>query len=420
MKFFSQEEIKQSIEEALKKNNDPDFTNQIIYFCKNDFAEIKKNNLTKQKTLLKEAVEDHKLELIDQKKQIDLDFLTYERAFADFEKGSFFPNQEEEIRRHKCWLGFAVLEELNYRKKIIPNEIVEKNNKQKEIRIIEKEISDLEQILEEFKKGKIPRDDKGEKISLANIKKKIEENYFRNLELKKDLKILIEAVKDSLKQNLNRKLYLREIIEKLKEEGDLYFPQAGSITFEYEFEYERVYGHTHPLSKMGYISQRLKTLEKNLQDLKTKELLNKSVVKPKLDSDLKYLTNLRKDNKDEIQKIEEYLEIIENNDDEQIKKIYDEYFYSEYEEDKKIDEEDINFWESELTTRKKIINQRQIKEILHFTPIENIGSILKYGIISNEEINKKLIDKGQPKSPYFTKEQAEADAAKKARRKCLK
>ena len=41
-------------------------------------------------------------------------------------------------------------------------------------------------------------------------------------------------------------------------------------------------------------------------------------------------------------------------------------------------------------------------------------------LISNEEINKKLIDKGQPKSPYFTKEQAEADAAKKARRKCLK
>ena len=33
---------------------------------------------------------------------------------------------------------------------------------------------------------------------------------------------------------------------------------------------------------------------------------------------------------------------------------------------------------------------------------------------------KKLIDKGQPKSPYFTKEKAEADAAKKARRKCLK
>ena len=41
-------------------------------------------------------------------------------------------------------------------------------------------------------------------------------------------------------------------------------------------------------------------------------------------------------------------------------------------------------------------------------------------LISNEEINKKLIDKGQPKSPYFTKEKAEADAAKKARRKCLK
>ena len=390
MKFFSQDEIIQSIEEALKKNNDPDFTNQVIYFCKDDFAEIKKNNLTKQKILLKEAVEDHKLELIDQKKQIDLDFLTYERAFADFEKGSFFHNEEEEIRRHKCWLGFAALEELNYRKKIIPDEIVEKKNlKQKEITIIEKEISDLEQILEEFKKGEIPRDDKGKKISLANIKKRIEENYFRNLELKKDLKILIEAVKDSLKQNLNRKLHLKKIIKKLREEEDLYFPEASSMTSEYEFEYESVYGHADPLSKMGYIYQRLKTLEKNLLELKAKESLNKSVVKSKLDSNLKYLTNLRKDNKDEIQKIEEYLVIIENNDDEQIKKIYDEYFYSEYEEDKEVNEEDINFWESELSTRKKIINQRQIKEILHFTPFENVGSILKYGIMSNEEINKK-------------------------------
>ena len=189
MRFFSQEEIIQSVEEALKKNNEPDFTNQIIYFCKNDFAEIKKSNITKQKTLLKEAVEDHKFELLDQKKQIELDFLTYERAFADFEKGSFFHNEEEEIRRHKCWLGFAALEELNYRKKINPDEIVEKKNlKQKEITIIEKEISDLEQILEEFKKGEIPRDDKGEKISLAKIKNRIKENNFKNLELKKDLK----------------------------------------------------------------------------------------------------------------------------------------------------------------------------------------------------------------------------------------
>ena len=84
------------------------------------------------------------------------------------------------------------------------------------------------------------------------------------------------------------------------------------MTSEYEFEYESVYGHTDPLSKMGYIYQRLKTLEKNLLELKTKESLNKSVVKSKLDSKLKYLTNLRKDNKDGIQKIadSEWLKIM--------------------------------------------------------------------------------------------------------------
>ena len=41
-------------------------------------------------------------------------------------------------------------------------------------------------------------------------------------------------------------------------------------------------------------------------------------------------------------------------------------------------------------------------------------------LISNEKINKKLLDMGQPKSPYFTKENAEADAAEEARRQCLK
>ena len=45
---------------------------------------------------------------------------------------------------------------------------------------------------------------------------------------------------------------------------------------------------------------------------------------------------------------------------------------------------------------------------------------LERGLLSNERVNKKLIEEGQPKSPYFTKEKAEADAARKARRQCLK
>tara|TARA_B110000027_G_scaffold63799_1_gene68411 strand:- start:1391 stop:1660 length:270 start_codon:yes stop_codon:yes gene_type:complete len=41
-------------------------------------------------------------------------------------------------------------------------------------------------------------------------------------------------------------------------------------------------------------------------------------------------------------------------------------------------------------------------------------------LIRNEKINKKLLDLGEPKSPYFTKEKAEADAAEEARRQCIK
>ena len=41
-------------------------------------------------------------------------------------------------------------------------------------------------------------------------------------------------------------------------------------------------------------------------------------------------------------------------------------------------------------------------------------------LIRNEKINKKLIDENKPKSIYFTKEKAEADAAEEARRQCIK
>ena len=41
-------------------------------------------------------------------------------------------------------------------------------------------------------------------------------------------------------------------------------------------------------------------------------------------------------------------------------------------------------------------------------------------LIRNEKMNKKLLDLGEPKSPYFTKEKAEADAAEEARRQCIK
>jgi len=41
-------------------------------------------------------------------------------------------------------------------------------------------------------------------------------------------------------------------------------------------------------------------------------------------------------------------------------------------------------------------------------------------LIRNEKINKKLMDENMPKSIYFTKEKAEADAAEEARRQCLK
>ena len=45
---------------------------------------------------------------------------------------------------------------------------------------------------------------------------------------------------------------------------------------------------------------------------------------------------------------------------------------------------------------------------------------LERGLLTNERVNKKLLDEGQPKSQHFTREKAEADAARKARRQCLK
>ena len=45
---------------------------------------------------------------------------------------------------------------------------------------------------------------------------------------------------------------------------------------------------------------------------------------------------------------------------------------------------------------------------------------LERGLLTNERVNKKLLDEGKPKSKHFTREKAEADAAREARRRCLK
>tara|TARA_B100000700_G_C14424373_1_gene569598 strand:+ start:89 stop:358 length:270 start_codon:yes stop_codon:yes gene_type:complete len=43
---------------------------------------------------------------------------------------------------------------------------------------------------------------------------------------------------------------------------------------------------------------------------------------------------------------------------------------------------------------------------------------LEQNIIENDKFNKSLKEQGLPKSDYFTKEKAESDAARAARRKC--
>ena len=112
--------------------------------CKDYFSKIKKEIVKNKKKLLKEAIEDHQLELVSQN-QIETAFVTLERKIKDFKEGSFYPNKDEEIRKYKCWLGFAALEEKDYRKNYIPEDIVnKKNEKQKEIENLDKEQLNLE------------------------------------------------------------------------------------------------------------------------------------------------------------------------------------------------------------------------------------------------------------------------------------
>ena len=172
MKFFSSEEIIESATDAQRKYSDPNFTSQINYLCKDYFAKIKTEIVKNKKKLLKEAVEDHQLELISQKNQIETAFVTFERKIKDFEEGSFYPDKDEEIRKYKCWLGFAALEEKDYRKNYIPEDIVnKKNEKQKEIENLNKEQLNLEDKLLLLKKGEILTEDNNDETSLESINK---------------------------------------------------------------------------------------------------------------------------------------------------------------------------------------------------------------------------------------------------------
>lgn len=47
-------------------------------------------------------------------------------------------------------------------------------------------------------------------------------------------------------------------------------------------------------------------------------------------------------------------------------------------------------------------------------------SELEVELRKNEIINKKLLDEGKPKSTFFTKKRAKAEAAKQGRRSCLR
>ena len=390
MKFFSSEEIIESATDAQRKYSDPNFTSQINYLCKDYFVKIKTEIVKNKKKLLKEAVEDHQLELISQKNQIETAFVTFERKIKDFKEGSFYPDKDEEIRKYKCWLGFAALEEKDYRKNYIPEDIVnKKNEKQKEIENLDKEQLNLEDKLLLLKKGEILTEDNSDKTSLESINKRLREIYFKKINLKKAFKNLVELGNEKIIENSKKKSHLEQTIKKFEEENDLYFPEISEVISEYKLEYEFEYSHVAPSSKLSFITEKLEFLEKHFLELKTNGELKKSIVKLSLDKEKSRLDDDFRKIKFEMKKNADHLAIIESNDNKQLKRIYDEYFYDEYEENLLVNENDLALWESELIKRKSIINNRQISEILHFTPLKHLSSILEYGVLSNEEISKK-------------------------------
>ena len=390
MKFFSSEEIIESATDAQRKYSDPNFTSQINYLCKDYFAKIKTEIVKNKKKLLKEAVEDHQLELISQKNQIETAFVTFERKIKDFKEGSFYPDKDEEIRKYKCWLGFAALEEKDYRKNYIPEDIVnKKNEKQQEIENLDKEQLNLEDKLLLLKKGEILTEDNSDKTSLESINKRLREIYFKKINLKKAFKNLVELGNEKIIENSKKKSHLEQTIKKFEEENDLYFPEISEVISEYKLEYEFEYSHVAPSSKLSFITEKLEFLEKHFLELKTNGELKKSIVKLSLDKEKSRLDDDFRKIKFEMKKNADHLAIIESNDNKQLKRIYDEYFYDEYEENLLVNENDLALWESELIKRKSIINNKQISEILHFTPLIHLSSILEYGVLSNEEISKK-------------------------------
>lgn len=380
--MFTKQEIQESLEEAFTRfqTNDKSFSSQIFYM----FEEVKNSVFLKyientNKHILEEI--EYQLDLLENSKEISKkEILEFETSWKEISKGNFFYDQEKEISDLESWYAEAL---------------------EKDIRWREKNSNDLAYIESKMNKASKASELRALKEQNDGLNKKYKANGSKYiLEEIKDIFFKIQEVEvwEKKRQEEFEELALEEkkILLRRKKDLSIFLKDKNRNEYEVNEDFASI-NEKFPNSSITYLPVFLKKLieEKKLElrELIKSKDLKQSILKMKKENKILDLKKELKETEKEINHYKQHFNILKSNAPKEIEKVYKYYFWLVDDDITNFDlsEEEKLFWKQELIDRKKIIAKKQIEHIYHFSPLENLENILKYGILSKSEVKKKNI-----------------------------
>ena len=374
---FSKSEVVDSLNLAFRKFSGDDhlFSTQ-IFFQFEDYLEERISKLSKEdlsdktKNLIK-FIESKKNESESHKLVLDEKLSNIKTEFNQINLGNLFFNEENEILKYKSWYWQSLKDDIEYRR----NKSFQENYQQELIKEIDFEFSSLENKLKESS-----IDDKNK------IKSKLEKLYFQKQSLEKSQNYEMEKTLELIERNnssiKNREDELSKFLDMNTEISINKLDTREMYSNYRDIEAENLF---HEIKKD--LEEKEKSLkEKKIKDLDRRDRLENST-KARQSRLNRALFNLSK----KIRGYEDEILTLKNANELEYSRIYGKYYnnnensYSSY----KLTEEEKNFWAEEINGRRKIIEDRKIENIYHFSPYENLSGILREGILSREELNNR-------------------------------
>ena len=380
--MFNKQEIEESLEDAFVKFQtvDKSFSTQIFYMFEEAkdsvFLKFTKNT---NKYILEEIA--YQLDLLENYRDITKkEILEFEISWKEISEGRLFYDQEKEISNLESWYAGALKKDIQWRERNSHDSAyieskMHKASKATELKALKERSDDLN------KKYKAA----GSKYILKEIK---------------DIFFSIQEVEiwETKRQEEFAELVLKEKMILLNRKNDLsiFFKNKNINEYEINDDFSSL-NEEFPNLSVTYMPVFLKKLieEKKLEleKLKKSKDLKQSILKMKKENEVLDLKKGLKEAEEEINNYQEHFNILKNDAQEEIEKLYNSYSWlvENGHTNFNLSEEEKSFWKQGLIDRKKIIAKKQIEHIYHFSPLENLENILKYGILSISEVKKRNI-----------------------------